>query len=33
MQGANFFEGFVDMNVIYEKKRHENAVNMKKKEA
>ena len=32
MQGADFAEGFVDMNVIYEKRRHDNAVAMKKKE-
>ena len=30
MQGTDFCEGFVDMNVIYEKRRHERAVATKK---
>ena len=32
MQGGDFAEGFVDMNVIYEKRRHERAVATKKAE-
>ena len=32
MQNTNLHEGFIDLNVVYEKRRHENAVEMRRKE-
>lgn len=32
MQNNNLVEGFLDLNVVYEKRIHENAVKMRKQE-